>query len=248
MVELNIIVYILSIAIGYAMWTWYNWYLQSLLKWDPQLFQILHKLSRIRLIGCAASGKSTLPRALYSKIHALKRKFHYIALDDLNHRPNSGFRLLRGEQYKESMQRELEVADSRFKGKWIMDGNTVITKQLKTQIWNDTDVVIVFRYSFLTVFMRGLIRSLKRVIFRRKCCNGNQETLRRIMFGKPRHSVPKLIWHSHKKWTHKVEKIKNETLDGNDKITWITFRHPNECEYWLRNTFHFMSSGREWTT
>ena len=226
----------------YIIFKGYNFYVQRTLKMDPKLFEILQNYSRIRLIGCAASGKSTLANTLFAKIQSLKSEFLYISLDDIKHKPNSGFQLIRGEKYRKALVKELEIANKDFNDKWIMDGNAIANKTLKIKVWNNTQVVIVFNYSFITVFIRGIIRSIRRVLFREKCCNGNQETFDQIVNGKTKYSVPKLIWYSHSNWPQKIEKIKKEILNINSDILWITFDDPNQCQVWLKNTIKNMQS------
>ena len=209
---------------------------------DPKLFEILQKYSRIRLIGCSGSGKSYLTESLFSNIPKLKSQFHFISLDDIKHKPNSGFRIYRGEQYKKLLVKELEIAENQYNNKWIMEGNAIANKKLKIKTWNNTDVVIVFDYDFLTVFIRGILRSIRRIICREKCCNRNQETLHKIIFGKTKYSVPKIIWYSHSGWPKKIEAIKKEILNINNNILWITFKHPNECQVWYHNTVKIMNN------
>ena len=140
----------------YLLWKIYNFYLQTKYKWDPKLFKIFKTYSRIRLIGCAASGKSTLTNNLFLKIPNLKLKFHYISLDNIKHKKNSNFKLIRGEQYKEALNKELKKSELNFNNKWIMDGNAIANKKLKNEIWNKTQVVILFNYNFWIVFIREI--------------------------------------------------------------------------------------------
>ena len=198
---------LIILTVIYLVWKGYNLYLQHALKMDPKLFEILQNYSRIRLIGCAGSGKSYLAQSLFSNIPKLKSQFHYISLDDIKHKPNSGFRIYRGEKYKELLVKQLEIAENQYNNKWIMEGNAIANKKLKIKVWNNTDVVIVFDYDFLTVFIRGILRSMRRDI-QRNVVMEIKEFASNYLGKQSIHT--KLIWYSHSGWPQKIKAIKRK--------------------------------------
>ncbi|MEC7838606.1 MAG: shikimate kinase [Chlamydiota bacterium] len=120
---------------------------------------------RIFIIGTSGCGKTFLGRKL---AHLLKVKF--IDLDDIYWLPN--WKKRPNDEFCELVQKEV-AGES-----WIISGNYSKTHH---NIWPQADLIIWIDLPIYLCLWRGLKRSLSRILSREKCCNGNYESLRRLL-------------------------------------------------------------------
>jgi adenylate kinase family enzyme len=118
--------------------------------------------NRILVIGTAGSGKSTLANNISNKMH-LKR----IELDELNWRPNWDNRQISDiEGFKADVSNAIREDD------WVATGGYLSVRDL---LWERANVIIWLDLPFLTVFMRVVLRSLRRAISGRETFAGCKE-------------------------------------------------------------------------
>ena len=169
-------------------------------------------LQRVNIVGCSASGKTTLGRNL-----ARKRGVPAVDMDELIWLP--GWQTRDESEFKTLVRRELEAEN------WVISGNY---SRLRAEVWTRAQTVIWLDYS-LPVVMNQLIRRTFRRNFRGEiCCNGNRETLRRtfsrdsiLLWGlrthaKRRRELPALL--SHPDWAH---------------LQILRFQSPRQTRDWL---------------
>jgi hypothetical protein len=59
---------------------------------------------------------------------------------------------------------------------WVVDGNYADLAQ--DLVWGRADTVVWLNYSYPVTIYRVVSRTLRRLVTREKCCNGNRESLR----------------------------------------------------------------------
>jgi adenylate kinase family enzyme len=120
-------------------------------------------MNRISVVGTSGSGKTTFAGKL-SKILGIP----HVELDSLSWEvdwepaPRDVFRL---------RVREAVSAD-----RWIVDGN--YGNDARDLVWERADTVVWLNYSFPVTLYRIVGRTLRRIVTREECCNGNRESLR----------------------------------------------------------------------
>ena len=133
---------------------------------------------RIVIIGTSGSGKTFLGSKLAK---ALETKF--VDLDDLHWLP--GWQPRPEEDFFNCIKNELSCE------KWVVSGN--YTRASK-YIWPQADMVIWLDFPLYHCLWRTLKRSLLRIFSREKCCNGNFETIGRLIGND---SILLWIWNTH---------------------------------------------------
>ena len=127
---------------------------------------------RIYIIGTSGCGKSTLAKQL-----AIKLNYPHIELDYYRFLPN--WQKRNQSEFINIIKEKINVVN------WIVCGNE--TAELKYYLLNNTDKIIWLDYSFPLVFWRTTTRTLRRILSKECCCNGNSETLHQQFFSK--HSI-----------------------------------------------------------
>ncbi|MEZ5001626.1 MAG: hypothetical protein R2730_01210 [Chitinophagales bacterium] len=117
---------------------------------------------KILVVGTSCSGKSTLAKQLAAKL-----KSNHFDLDDFHWLPNWV------EKSDECMVHDLEAAISPLTN-WIISGN--YTHLVKDVLWTKADTIIWLDYSFPLIMLRFFKRSIRRIVWKEACCNGNYET------------------------------------------------------------------------
>ncbi|MGB0935412.1 MAG: adenylate kinase [Alphaproteobacteria bacterium] len=122
----------------------------------------------ICVLGVSASGKSTLAKHL-ADILGLT----HIELDSLHFLPGWI------ERPDEDMKKDvLELTE---RGNWVVCGNYAFLREYHL---DNADKIIWLNYPFYKVFWRCICRTLRRIINKEPCCNGNIETIRMQFFSK----------------------------------------------------------------
>ncbi|KAL9655642.1 hypothetical protein ABK040_002305 [Willaertia magna] len=124
--------------------------------------------------------------------------------------------LISNEEFIEKVEHFLE--ENRNKG-WVIDGGY----GNKTDIhWKEADLIIYLDYPFIVNFYRMLKRTLRRVIFKEECCNGNYENFSQ-QFTKD--SLFYYLFTSFYKSKAKLEAVYERNRRDNLEI--ITFKNPH---------------------
>ncbi len=133
---------------------------------------------KIIVIGTSGCGKTTLASYLSKKL-AIKN----IDLDDLYWLPNWEHR-----SDEDFFNQITEVISS---DEWIVCGNYL---KFTKPIWKFADIIIWLDIPLSTCLWRALKRSLRRLLNKESCCNGNYESVARLV-GKE--SILAWIWKTH---------------------------------------------------
>jgi adenylate kinase family enzyme len=126
-------------------------------------------MKRILIVGSCGSGKSTSAYKL-----SAKSGISHIELDDLFWLPD--WKNIGKVTLSHIVQEKIDSSYS-----WIISGNY---SEVQPVILAKADTVIWLDYSFLIIFSRLLYRTLKRILGKEECCNGNYETFYKTLFSK----------------------------------------------------------------
>lgn len=124
----------------------------------------LRRHERIVLAGTSSSGKTTLARALASKLG-----YRHIELDALHWGP--------AWQPRESFRDDVAAATAGTR--WIAEGNYSAVREL---VWSRATALIWLNYPFAFVVRRAFWRTLMRGLRRQTLYNDNRESLLRGFF------------------------------------------------------------------
>jgi adenylate kinase family enzyme len=119
-------------------------------------------MKRISIIGTTGSGKTTLASQVARTLGSV-----HIELDALNWRP--GWTLVPNELFRRDVAAALDAPQ------WVIDGNY---RSVRDLVWERADCIIWLNYGLPFVLARLIRRTVRRIVSRETCCNGNQESLR----------------------------------------------------------------------
>jgi adenylate kinase family enzyme len=167
---------------------------------------------RILVYGVTGAGKSTLARKIAKKLG-----LPYVDVDHLSCLPN--WTPVPDEEQRERMsliaQEEEWVMDTAY-GKWL----DVVIQQ--------ADLVVCLDYPRLTSLARLLRRSLWRLFTQEECCNGNRESLRKLL---AQDSI--IRWHF-LSFDRKAKRIASWCA-GPESGRYLRLKHPREAEKWIES-------------
>lgn len=123
-------------------------------------------MTRIHLIGGSGAGKTTLGRALGARLQA-----PFVDLDDLYWEP--GWR----EVGHEELARR--VAPIVAGDRWVIAGNYGATTE--RQVWPRLTQLVVLDLPYSQLMGRCVWRTLWRGLRGERCCNGNRESILRLL-------------------------------------------------------------------
>ena len=199
---------------------------------DKNDYKIFKKYKNFLIIGSQACGKSSLAKRLKARYCDLE----LVEFDNLywgkNWKRNNTkfYRAVKTRLFDKIPADTPKGYDykPKYENGVIMDGNFNIIKELT---WNLADIVIWLDYDFDEVFYRAIKRVFIRIITKKKVCNGNLLTLKRLWYNWKTCVIYK-IWNGH----HKIntETIPNDFIKvfPNKKV--IRLKSPYQCEQWLR--------------
>ena len=172
-------------------------------------------MQRIVIVGTSGCGKSTLALQLE---HLLGIP-HY-DLDDYywlpNWQPNpASLKILLNKVLQENS--------------WIISGNY---SDFQSLLWEKADTIIWLDFSLTRCLYQGLKRSVKRMLFRQTCCNGNYETFKRTFLSS--HSLLKWILTTYKRRRDCYHQLFQRPKT--DKC-YFRFKNLNELKNWLLKSF-----------
>lgn len=176
---------------------------------------------KILVIGSSCTGKTTLAREINRKIN-----LHWVDLDELHWLPD----------WKKRSEKEfisLIHSEILSHDKWIVSGNYHGITQHYT--WKENDTVIWLDYSLPVILYRYFKRTLRRIITKEKCCNGNIETLRTSFFS--RDNLLHFIIVTHRSRQRGYQYLKTEKHP--DK-KWIHIKKPSQLK--LDELIHSLNS------
>lgn len=165
-------------------------------------------IKRIIILGTSGSGKTTLGKKL-----AELSGYPATDLDDLFWLPDWTPR-----SEEEMMNLVKGVAKQE---RWIISGNYSRSQHLT---WHKADLLIWLDYPLRSLIWRSLKRSLRRIITKEPCCNGNYETLGRLF---SKNSIVCWIFSSY----HRRKKAYTKLLKDSDNHDLNIVRITNRTEH-----------------
>jgi len=183
---------------------------------------VKQEVQKVSIIGTSAAGKSTLAAELAPALGV-----PHVELDRLHWEPG----------WVSAPQEVLRqrVAEAVASEGWVVDGNYSKVQDL---VWERCDTVVWLDYSFGTVLRRGVWRTVRRVVFREPCCNGNREEWRHAL------SRDSIVW-----WIvttyHRRRRQFAALLPGLEArgVQVVRHRAPRETRAWLDGLRNSMASG-----
>ncbi|BCM90156.1 hypothetical protein IAD21_02007 [Abditibacteriota bacterium] len=170
-------------------------------------------MNRIWIVGESGSGKTTLANALSQVLGA-----ECVDLDELYWRPN--WQVAPPDEFHTDVERVLSEV------RWVVAGNYAKTQ---AQFIPLADTIIWLDYPLPFVFVRLLKRTLRRVNKQEPCSGGNFETLR-LTFS--RESILLWLLRTFRRSRRRGWQVKREARLAQKRF--IHFRHPTQCEQWLK--------------
>lgn len=163
--------------------------------------------SRIVVVGTSCAGKTTLARALASRLgvpHVELDALYW--LPDWRQRPDDEFREL--------------VAAHTAGASWVVDGN--YRRVTKALLWPRASAILWLDYPFALVLWRALRRTLRRCITAEELFSGNRESLGRSLL-----SRDSILW-----WilrTHRRRRRDYGALCAEGRHPIVGLRHPADA-------------------
>ncbi len=135
-------------------------------------------MTRIVVIGCSGSGKTSFARAV-----ARRLDLEHIELDELHHLPG----------WQERPDEEMRaLVDAATAGpRWVADGNYSAMADLT---WGRADTVIFLDVPRRSVMRQVIWRSLRRALLRTELWHGNRERWRNLVSWNPDESIIAWAW------------------------------------------------------
>jgi adenylate kinase family enzyme len=170
-------------------------------------------MNRIVVIGVTGSGKTTFA----SQVAGLLDTPH-IELDALHWNANWQ------ESPREVFIQKVEAATSN--DAWVVDGN--YTTKTAHIVWARADTLVWLDYPFRLTLSQLLIRTIRRALFGEECCNGNRETLRKVL---SKDSI--ILWMFRSYWRHQGEFSEKLRDPAYRHLRKVRLRSPQEAMAWL---------------
>lgn len=173
-------------------------------------------MKRINVAGTPGCGKSTLARALSTKLNIT-----HIECDAICWEP--GWQMTPHE-IVDARLREVMATPA-----WILDGNLSPRRDSEVEALSQIDTLVWLDYSLAVILVRHLKRFCQRIIMRQPCCNGNYESLRRVL------SRESIILYAIKtfRWRRRQN---HATMNAPEyaHINFVHLRSPRQTRKWLR--------------
>jgi adenylate kinase family enzyme len=180
--------------------------------------------SRIIVVGATCCGKTTFARRLGKALGV-----PHIELDALYWLPDWTPR-------EASQFREL-VLEALAGERWVIDGNY---SRLQDLIFNRATILIWLNFSFPCVLLRGLTRTIRRVLIAEALYAGNKESFQRAFLSKD-----SILWWLvttyHKRRRRYRRIFAATTYPGLEKLE---FRTPSTSEKYLRSVEAYSTRNR----
>jgi len=171
-------------------------------------------LERVLVIGPSCSGKSSFARRLADRLGC-----SWVQLDELHWGPN-------WTQRPEAEFRSL--AEAAIAGpQWVVDGNYSVLRAL---LWPRATSVVWLNYGFVTVFLRALRRTIRRVVNREQLFSGNRESFGEAFLS--RKSILLWVITTYGQTRRKYEDLRSGPQFA--QLRWFEFQRPRDAETFLR--------------
>ena len=176
-------------------------------------------LSRVLVLGTTGSGKTTVSRALASRLGVT-----HIELDAYRHGPN--WTETPNDQFREALEAALDAIGD---AGWVADGNYSMVRDV---LWPNATAVVWLDFSFGLVFSRLVQRTVGRAVKRTELWNGNRENFWSHLF-----TTDSLFLWSVK--THWSRRKRLETIFSSGEYTHLTvlrFRKQSQLRRWFESS------------
>jgi adenylate kinase family enzyme len=173
-------------------------------------------VQRISVVGCSASGKSTVARRLSDILGA-----PHIELDALHWGPD--WSAASSDELRARVRRATS-ADA-----WIVDGN--YQSKIGTLVWERADTVVWVDPARWKVMWRSLSRTVRRVVTGQELWSGNRESWRGLMFWRGGDSI---LWWAWTSYARVQERYESAMLDPeNQHLVFHRLRTSKEVDHFL---------------
>lgn len=172
-------------------------------------------LQRVVIVGMSGAGKSTLARQLAQAMGA-----PHVELDGLFWGPD-------WEPHAPADFRA-RVSAAVHGERWVVDGNYSSVRHL---VWPRATAIVWLNLSFPRVFVRVVLRTLRRAATCQVLWSGNRESWSRSFFS--RESILWWVLRNFGLRRRQFAALKQAAGDG--PPTWIELRSPREVAGWLRS-------------
>jgi adenylate kinase family enzyme len=142
-------------------------------------------VERISVVGSSGSGKTTVARALASRLAA-----PHLELDSVFHQP--GWKQLDRETYQQ------RVRSFTAGPRWVIDGNYV-SLGVADVVWARADTIVWLDLPRWLVMAQLVPRTLRRVLAGTELWNGNRERWQNMLNRRPEENVMLWAWTRHAK-------------------------------------------------
>lgn len=171
-------------------------------------------MSRVSVIGTTGSGKTTFAAQLAQVLGV-----RHIELDALSWEPDW--------QTVSTDELRSRVATAIDGDGWVVDGNYSSVRGL---VWDRIDAVVWLDYAWPLVMSRIIRRTIRRLVTRELCCNGNRENIRRVL---SRDSI--IVWALRTYRRHRRDYPALLNALEQKGVQPIRLRSPGAARRWLRS-------------
>ena len=170
---------------------------------------------RVVVVGTTSSGKSTLAKQIADRFG-----MDYIELDALHWEPNWT------PAWLEDFRARVETATN--SKSWIVAGNYRIVRDL---VWPKAEAIIWLDYSFLFIFWRLTVRTIRRSVRREELWNDNREKFWRHLKIWSDESLFRWLFKTY--WRRQREYPLLFSLPENQHLKIIQLKTATQTEKWL---------------
>jgi adenylate kinase family enzyme len=171
-------------------------------------------LRRVMVRGTTGSGKTTLARALAERLGV-----EYVEMDAIHHLPNW---TERPREETCAIVDEIVQRDG-----WVIDGNYA---HALDHHFEKADAIVWLDYSFMTVFLRLLTRTIRRSLRKEELWAGNRET-----FGKMFSRDSILVWMVTTHHRRRRQCLAAKKRLAGTETHFVHLTSPLETELWLNS-------------
>lgn len=173
---------------------------------------------RIAIVGLCGSGKSTLAAKLAKSLN-----LHCIHMDDIFWKPN--WEMTPKDEHPQIIEKMILEAEKTKNG-WVIDGNYSSASNV---IWAKANIVVHLDYNFWVSFVRLFIRTVKRLVFRERICNGNVESWKTQFWTKE--SIFLWAWRTYVSSRQRIlQRMEDNQFEHLEVIKLVS---PAACELWF---------------
>jgi adenylate kinase family enzyme len=169
-------------------------------------------MRRVCVVGTSGTGKSTFSSRLARILGA-----PHVELDMLSWEPDW---VEASDEVFRSRVRAAVAGES-----WVVDGNY---SRVRDEFWDRADTIVWLNYAFPVVLGRSARRTVRRIVRRETCCNGNTESLRRAL---SRDSIVLWVLRTYARRRRQYGALSQELLAQGRNV--VVLRTPREAERWL---------------